>query len=193
MLDKSCALNFVQYCKYFNSGIEKLWIGYTKNASFNFENNIIVDIYPTDWYNIKFTNARITSTLSFSFEETVLDLEVAYIDLTNKIELSNLKEKEYSFLVLTKNNEAFFIDSTKNTQFIQQYTANGFVIKQLSQKPKSIYQVSNNYILYIEGKLPIPPSVIQNCEEFYDDLALTSIQPDVLTITCLVQDYDGWI
>lgn len=195
MLEKNCALNFNQYCLSFLSGVDKIWVAYTKDSTFIFENNIIIDIFTQDWYNINFSNCRITTNLISSLEETVLDLEVPYIDLENKNQLKKLKDNDYSFLILTKNGEAFFLNSTKNTQFIQQYTGNGFILKHISNKNKSIYQVSNNYILYIEGKLPIPPSTqppSENCQDYYEDIALVSLQPNALSINCIVEDYNGW-
>jgi hypothetical protein len=194
MLDKSCGLNLIQNCNYFSSGIDKLFVAYTKDSTFIIDNNIIVDIISVNWYNIKFSNAKIASNIANGLEETVLDFEVPYIDLTNKKVLKKLKEAEYSFLILTKNNELFLLDSAKNTQFIQQYTGNGFIIKEISTKNKSIYQVAFNYYLYLTNNLPIQPRPpIDDCEEYYDDLALSSTQPNALSVTCLVEDYDGWI
>jgi hypothetical protein len=191
MINQSCGLNFLQYCKYFNSGIQKLWVAYTKNATFVYDNNIITDIFPLSWYEIKFSNAKISSNIANKTEETVLDLEVPYIDSNNKKVLKKLKQLEYSFLILTKNNEVFLLDSARNTQFIQQYTGNGFIIKEISIKNKSIYQVSFNYLLYLDGKLPIPP--FDDCPIYSDDLALSSTQGPALDVQCIVGGYQGWI
>ena len=193
MIKKSCGFNFIQNCKYFNSGIDKLFIGDTSNVNFIYNNNIIVDMFPMTWFNIKFSNAKISSNFINGLEETVLDFEVPYIDLINKNELKKIKEKKYSFLILTKNNELYLLDSATNTQFIQQYTGNGFIIREISTKDKSIYQVDYNYYLYITNNLPIQPQPpIDDCSQYYDDLALSSTQPNALSVTCLIEDYDGW-
>lgn len=189
LITKTCGLNLVQLCKFYLSGIQELYVGYSKNANIVIDNNIITDIYPMSWYKIRFSNAKISSNLSNSIEQSVLDFEVPYIDYLNKIELSKLKNNEYSFLILTKNNELYFLDSSTNTQFTEQYTGNGFIIKQLSTKNKSIYQVDYLYYLYITDNLPIP----NYCSVYYGDLALTSTQPNALTIECIVQNYNGWI
>jgi len=194
LITKTCGLNLVQLCQFYLSGIKELYVGYSKNADIIINNNIITDIYPMSWYKIRFSNAKISSNLSNSIEQSVLDFEVPYIDYLNKIELSKLKDTEYSFLIVTKNNEVYFLDSSTNTQFIEQYTGNGFIIKQLSTKNKSIYQVDYFYYLYITNNLPIPIfPPINECAEYYDDLALSSIQPNALSVTCIVEDYDGWI
>lgn len=194
LITKTCGLNLVQLCQFYLSGIKELYVGYSKNADFIINDNIITDIFPMSWYQIKFSNAKISSNLSNSIEQSVLDFEVPYIDYLNKIELSKLKNNEYSFLILTKNNEVYFLDSSTNTQFTEQYTGNGFIIKQISTKNKSIYQVDFNYYLYTTNNLPIPRfPPINECAEYYDDLALSSTQPNALSIECLVEDYDGWI
>lgn len=194
LINKSCGLNLIQLCNFYNSGIDKLFVGDTSNANFIVNNNIIVDIISVNWYNIKFSNAKITSNIANGLEETILDFEVPYIDLTNKIELKKIKERKYSFLILTKNNELYLLDSATNTQFIQQYTGNGFIIREISTKDKSIYQVDYNYYLYLTNNLPIQPKPpIDDCTQYYDDLALSSTQANALSITCLVEDYDGWI
>lgn len=194
LITKTCGLNLVQLCQFYLSGIKELYVGYSKNADFIINDNIITDVFPMSWYQIRFSNAKISSNLSNSIEQSVLDFEVPYIDYLNKIELSKLKNNEYSFLIVTKNNEVYFLDSSTNTQFTEQYTGNGFIIKQLSTKNKSIYQVDFNYYLYITNNLPIQPiPIIDDCLQYYDDLALTSTQPNALSVTCLVEDYDGWI
>jgi len=194
LISKTCGLNLVQLCQFYLSGIKELYVGYSKNSDIIINNNIITDIYPMSWYQIRFSNAKISSNLSSGIEQSVLDFEVPYIDYLNKIELSKLKDNEYSFLIVTRNNEVYFLDSSTNTQFIEQYTGNGFIIKQLSTKNKSIYQVDYFYYLYITNNLPIPIfPPINECAEYYDDLALSSIQANALTITCIVEDYDGWI
>jgi hypothetical protein len=194
LITKTCGLNLVQLCQFYLSGIKELYVGYSKDANFIINNNIITDIFPMSWYKIRFSNAKISSNLSNSIEQSVLDFEVPYIDYLNKIELSKLKDNEYSFLIVTRNNEVYFLDSSTNTQFIEQYTGNGFIIKQLSTKNKSIYQVDFNYYLYITNNLPITPRPpIDDCSQYYNDLALSSIQPNALSVTCLVEDYDGWI
>jgi hypothetical protein len=193
-LKKTCSLNLVQLCQFYLSGIQELWIGDTKDANYIIEDNKIIDIYPMTWHRIKFSNAKITSNLSNGIEESVLDFEVPYIDFINKNQLSTLKNTEYSFLIETKNGEVFLLNLATNTQFIEQYTGNGFILKFNSAKNKSIYQVDYNYYLYITNNLPILPiPPIDDCSEYYDDLALTSTQPNALSVTCLVEDYDGWI
>jgi hypothetical protein len=193
-LKKTCSLNLVQLCQFYLSGIQELWIGDTKDANYIIEDNKITDIFPMTWHRINFSNAKITSNLSNGIEESVLDFEVPYIDFINKNQLSTLKNTEYSFLIETKNGEVFLLNLATNTQFIEQYTGNGFILKFNSAKNKSIYQVDYNYYLYLTNNLPILPiPPIDDCSEYYDDLALTSTQPNALSVTCLVEDYDGWI
>ena len=191
LITKTCGLNLVQLCQFYLSGIKELWVGYSKNSNFIFNDNIISDIYPIAWYDIKFSNAKISSNLSNGIEESVLDIEVPYIDFANKNQLKKLRDAEYSFLILTKNNEVYFFDSAKNTQFIEQYTGNGFIIKEISSKNKSIYQVDYNYYLNFTNQLPIPP--FDDCPIYSDDLALTSTQGPALDVQCYVAGYNGWV
>jgi len=188
LISKTCSFNLNQTCDYFLSGIKRLWVTNTRNAEYIINNNIIYDIGNVDWYEVKISTASINATINNTtkFEELTLNFEVAYIDTEFKKILKKLRETEYSFIVLTNNQNLFFLDSMKNIQLLQQYTGNGFVIRELSTKAKTLYNVDISYLNFLS---PFIPDV---CQGFFDELALTSTQPKALTIPCLVEDYSGW-
>jgi hypothetical protein len=190
-LTNNCNFNLINSCNYILSGIKELYVTSARNPVFIMDNNIIIDILNVEWNRISFANCKVTQAINNGIEEVVMDLEVPYIDFTNKIELKKLADTYYSFLILTKNNEVFFIHDLINSQFVEQYNPNGFTIKEISTAIKSLFQVDYFYYLYIINNLPIPP--FNDCALFYNDFALSSTQPNALTITCLVEDYDGWI
>ena len=190
-LIKTCSLNLIQTCQFLLAGISELYVGYSKNSDFTFFGNIITDITPISWNKIKFSNAKISLNLVNGLEELVLDFDVPYIDSNNGIQLKKLQDVEYSFLILTKNKQLFFLDSLKNTQLIRQYGANGFVIKEITTKNKSLYEVDYNYYLYLTNQLPIPP--FDDCVLYSNDLALSSTQGPALVVQCSVDGYNGWV
>jgi hypothetical protein len=190
-LTNNCNFNLIKSCIYILSGIKELYVTSARNPVFIMNDNIIIDILNVEWNRIAFSNCKVTQTINNGVEEVVMDLEVPYIDFTNKIELKKLAQTYYSFLIVTKNNEVFFIQDLVNSQFVEQYNPNGFSIKEISTAIKSLFQVDYLYYQYIINALPIEPS--NDCPLYYGDLALTSTQPNALTITCLVEDYDGWI
>jgi|688.fasta_scaffold03657_19 hypothetical protein len=190
-LTNNCNFNLIKSCIYILSGIKELYVTSARNPVFITNDNIIIDILNVEWNKITFADCKVTQAINNGIEQVVMDLDVPYIDSTNKIELKNLTETYYSFLILTKNNEVFFIQDLINSQFVEQYNPNGFTIKEISTAIKSLFQVDYLYYQYITNNLPIAPS--DDCALFYDDLALSSTQSNALTIQCLVEDYDGWI
>jgi len=190
-LTNNCNFNLINSCNYILSGIKELYVTSARNPVFIINDNVIVDILNVEWNKIAFADCKITQAIKNGIEEVVMDLDVPYIDFTNKIELKKLAETYYSFLILTKNNEVFFIHDLVNSQFVEQYNPNGFSIKEISTAIKSLFQVDYLYYLYITNNLPIPP--FDDCALYYGDLALSSTQPNALSITCLVEDYNGWI
>lgn len=189
LISKTCSFNLNQTCDYFLSGIKRLWVTNTRNAEYIINNNIIYDIGNVDWYEVKISTASINATINNTtkFEELTLNFEVAYIDTEFKKILKKLRETEYSFIVLTNNQNLFFLDSMKNIQLLQQYTGNGFVIRELSTKAKTLYNVDISYLNFLSPFIP------DLCGEYYDDFALTSTQPNALKIPCFVTDYVGWV
>lgn len=190
-LTNNCNFNLIKSCIYILSGIKELYVTSARNPVFIMDNNIIIDILNAEWNRINFGDCKVTQSIKNGIEEVVMDLDVPYIDFTNKIELKKLAQTYYSFLILTKNNEVFFIQDLVNSQFVEQYNPNGFSIKEISTAIKSLFQVDYLYYEYITNTLPIEP--IDNCSIYYDDLALSSTQPNALTIQCLVENYDLWI
>ena len=190
-LTNNCNFNLTKSCIYILNGIKELYVTSARNPVFITNDNIIIDILNVEWNKITFADCKVTQLINNGIEQVVMDLDVPYIDSTNKIELKNLTETYYSFLILTKNNEVFFIQDLINSQFVEQYNPNGFTIKEISTAIKSLFQVDYLYYQYITNTLPIAPS--DDCALYYDDLALSSTQPNALTIQCLVEDYDGWI
>ena len=190
---RTCNLNLIKTCNFFLSGVEKLYVAYSKDSQFILQDNIIVDdILDISWYNIAFSNCKINQNIKDNREEVIMELNVPYIDFINKQELIKLAKNYYSFLIVTKNQEVYFLENLLNSQFVETYNPNGFEIKEISTQTKSLFQVNYNYYLSLIGRLPIvPPS--EECSLYYNDFALTSIQANALTIQCLVEDYSGWI
>jgi hypothetical protein len=189
-LTNNCNFNLIKSCIYILSGIKELYVTSARNPVFITNDNIIIDILNVEWNRITFADCKVTQSIKNGIEEVVMDLDVPYIDFTNKIELKKLAQTYYSFLILTKNNEVFFIQDLVNSQFVEQYNPNGFTIKEISTAIKSLFQVDYLYYEYITNTLPIEPS--NDCLQYYGDLALSSIQPNALTVTCLVEDYDDF-
>jgi hypothetical protein len=190
-LTNNCNFNLIKSCNYILSGIKELYVTSARNPVFITNDNIIIDILNVEWNRITFADCKVTQSIKNGIEEVVMDLDVPYIDFTNKIELKKLAQTYYSFLILTKNNEVFFIQDLVNSQFVEQYNPNGFSIKEVSTAIKSLFQVDYLYYEYITNTLPIEPS--NDCALYYGDLALSSTQANALTIQCLVEDYNGWI
>lgn len=189
---KDCNLNLFNPCIFQGQGIKKLYVSDLSNAEFVFEDNTIIDIFPATWYEIKFGTAKVNQTILKGTEDITLEIFVPLINVDNKFELSKLQKTNYNFLFVTVNDEVYYIDSAKNSQYIETYNPNGFTIKELSSQNKSLFQVNYNYYYFNFLTIPDIPVIIP-CSYYYSDLFLSSVQPDMLSIDCLWSDYDGWI
>lgn len=185
---KSCNLTLNTLCEFTIAGISDLYYADTSNSEFIIENNIIVDIINVSWYRLDANGIKVTTTVK-DLEEVVLDFNIPYIDYINK-NLSDITKRLYSFLLITKENKIFFINESTNTQFTEVYNPNGFIVKQLGQANKSLFQIDYNYYIFnFIGQ----QDIIDVCSSYYSDLFLSSTQPDFLSIDCIWSDYDGWI
>ena len=147
-ISPSCNFNISFPCIYQLAGIEKLYVADTKEVEFIVEDNIIIDMFPVVWYQLDSSNVKLTQTIVNQTEDATLEFSITNLNAENKFQLSRLQKTEYSFLLLTKNQELYFVHDTENLQYIEQYNPNGFAIKQFSTKNKSVYQVDYNYYIF---------------------------------------------
>jgi hypothetical protein len=185
---KSCLFTLPFSCGYNLNGIQKLYIADTKESEFIIDNNILVDIVTATWYNIRTFDFKLVQNIEKNIEEIIIDFSVPYLD-NNKKEISKIRDTYYSLLILTNNNDLIYIDSTKNTLYQETFNPNGVIIKQNSTQIKSLFIMDYNY--YKFNFIGVE-DVIDVCSSYYNDLALDSIQPNALSITCIVSDYVGW-
>jgi len=189
ILTTNCSLSITNSCSYNIAGIKEVYISSTKDSEFIVDSNIILDIINVTWYKLGVKNFKITQNISKNSEEIIVDFQIPYLDSVNKLKISSLKNTKYSFLILTNENELFFIENTSNQSIIETYNPNGFTLKQTATSVKSLFQVDYNYYLF--NFIGVQDTV-DVCSSYYNDLALTSVQPNALLIQCLVEDYAGF-
>jgi hypothetical protein len=185
-LTKNCSFSLSIPCQYNLADIQGLWIADTKDSEFIIDSNKILDIINVTWYRIYFSDFKLTQNISIG-EEIVLDIQIPFLNSENQSKLNSIKKNIYSFLLLDKNNNLFYIDKTKNNNYIETYNPNGFTIKQIATGIKSLFQVDYNYYLF---NFIGVSDVIDVCEPYYNTPCL-DMEIQINQMDCPISEFGG--
>jgi hypothetical protein len=190
----SCNFESQVNCGYQSYGIKNIYMVPDESYyKYLIEDNLIVDMVNFSWLEIKPSNLKLSQIRSVQGLETIqLTIEISSLEYQNDINIKKILKGEYNFLILTNNNNLYYLDTLSLVSMVETFNPNGYNLVFSNSKDKVLWQVDYNYYEFNFLVMPDTPVIIP-CSFYYSDLALSSTQPNSLLVSCIVSDYDGWV